>query len=418
MPIKRIALCTMAAPWAKRPMLAVYWPKMAAALKRAGAHTEIFYIGMRAPRFLEPLSAKARLFNERPDDYEYQGVQFHSIRGYYPHPVFLRWKVSPRWPHLGAWSIKRAVFGRLMRRLEQYKPDALLVHDGILLSMTGAAAAERLSIPFAVIEHDPIDFPGSSPLGQHYSATQRKASAVFAVQAQSVRHMLTELRLPSARLAHNGTTMPTDEQRRTPRPEKWRGKTLLLHCGNYIPRKAHDLTIRAFAKVAPPQAHLLIVGPPPEPISRLVADLHLQDRVEFLPWMSQDQIVQHMIWADLFVLPSWWEAFGMVYTEAMAAETPVIMCSDCGLANYIRHGVHGWVIPPKDEPALEAALREALTRADLDRMGRAGRALVEARWTWDRNAQVLLKGLRGEPEPDPLAERFPLPPEALGDRVA
>ncbi len=416
--VRRVALLTLAAPWEQLPMSAVYWPPMMRALCASGVHAEVFYIGMLPPPLMRFFSARARRFKRRPAEYEYQGVRFHATKGFFPHPVWLRWKVAPRMPGLASRLIRRAVLSRLVRRVMRFRPDALLVHDGILLGPIGLWISRRLGIPFSVIEHDPIDFGAKTTLGLHYKRTQRHATSVFSVQGQTVRHMRDNLGLSQARVLHNGTVMPTPEQRRMPRPDKWRGKTLALHCGTYIPRKAHDLTIRAFAKVAPPNAHLIIIGPPPDPIAQLVDELGVRQRVEFLPWMSQEEVVQHMVWADLFVLPSWWESFGMVYTEAMAAQTPVIMCSDCGLANYIRHGVHGWIIPPKDERALEETLREALTRADLDRMGRAGRALVEARWTWERNAQVLGKGLRGEPEPDPLGENIPLPPEARGDRVA
>lgn len=403
----RVAIITMAAPWEKLPLLAVYWPPIVQSLRDAGAQSEIFYVGIDIPGVLASRSPRLQAFTERPEHYEYQGAMIHSIRGYFPHPVWLHWKVATKAPAFAAWLVRRAVERKLMAQLRTFKPTALLVHNGCLMGQLGLSLSKRLGVPFAVLEHDPVDYPAHTPIARYYTKIMSNASAVMAVQAQTVRHMLSELKLPRARLAHNGTVFPTAQQRATPRPEHWQGKKVLLHVGNAIPRKAHAETIRAFAKVAPPDAHLVFVSVPRPDLDALVSELGLQGRVEFLPLRPQREILQLMVWADLFVLPSWWEAFGLVYTEAMASETPVIMCADCGLAPYITHGVHGFIIPPQDQDALESTLRHALTAAALPAMGRAGRELVESRWTWERNAQVLLKALRGEPEPDPLDERLP-----------
>jgi glycosyltransferase involved in cell wall biosynthesis len=312
--------------------------------------------------------------------------------------VFLRWKIAPRAPGLASWIIARATRRRLEHRIRAFRPDVLLIHDGILLGRIGERLSRRLRVPYAVTEHDVMDLDPASRLGRHYAKYARPARAVFTVHEPSARHLREKLGIPGTRLVHNGTLMPTDAQRAAPRPDRWRDKRMVLHVGALIERKAHKETIRAFKDAEVPNSVLVLICPPREDFVALVEELGLKDRVEFIGFIPHDQVLQHMCWADLFVLPSWWEAFGLVYTEAMASETPVIMCRDCGLANFITPGVHGWVIPPKDHAALVRTLRHALTETDLTTMGRAGRALAEGHWTWDESARTLLRGLRGEPD--------------------
>jgi glycosyltransferase involved in cell wall biosynthesis len=113
--------------------------------------------------------------------------------------------------------------------------------------------------------------------------------------------------------------------------------------------------------------------------------------------------LQWMVWADLFAMPSRLEAFGLVYVEAMAAGTPVLMSTDCGLAPQLRLASseptvmqHGWGVVPDCAATIENALQEALRdRERLAAMGHAARAFVLPRFTWRENAMQLLAALGG-----------------------
>jgi glycosyltransferase involved in cell wall biosynthesis len=84
--------------------------------------------------------------------------------------------------------------------------------------------------------------------------------------------------------------------------------------------------------------------------------------------------------ADLFVMPSQAEAFGIAYLEAMASGLPVIAGDSGGVRDIVEDGVTGWVVRPTIE-ALAAALDRALDcRAGLPALGRAGRARAERRF--------------------------------------
>lgn len=148
----------------------------------------------------------------------------------------------------------------------------------------------------------------------------------------------------------------------------------------------------------------MLVTDAPAPLRRKVAAARLGDRIRVIPRMDQQALMQWMVWADLFAMPSWSEAFGLVYVEALACSSPVLMTSDCGLAPQIglvtsdpADDQHGWVVEPRDTDAIARALHDALgDRQRLAAMGRSGRGFVLERFTWRQNAQQLLGALRGD----------------------
>lgn len=397
----RVATLTLAVPFPEGYtgfMWNVYQPQ---AINQIGHRGEVFGMTMSGPRLMERWIPKLKRHNDRPDKFEFFDVTFHVTKGYMPPPVWLRWKVAPRYPRLAESLIHWSVESALLKKLRDYKPDALLVHDTILNGDLGIRLSRKLGIPFGTIDHDPIDMPPDSPLGRHFKRVGDAARVVFNVGQIGYLHNRDALKLPNSRLLPNGTASPNEEQRRTPRPAKWDGKKVVFCVGVFIERKAHKELLRAFAEVNIPDTILWIVGDPPQHIRDLVAELKLQDKVEFLPNMPLQQLQQYMVWADLFCLPSWWECAALVYVEAMMAETPPIMTTDCGLAYIIDQGRNGWMIPPKDHKALVDVLREALTKADLKAMGKVGRKTCDGRFTWKQNAELVVKGLGGEPDPLP-----------------
>lgn len=87
--------------------------------------------------------------------------------------------------------------------------------------------------------------------------------------------------------------------------------------------------------------------------------------------------------ADVFVLPSVEDGWGLVTNEAMNAGLPVVVTENCGSAEIVEHGVNGFVVPARDTDALAARLALLLSDADLRaRMGAAARATAEGR-TWE-----------------------------------
>ena len=95
--------------------------------------------------------------------------------------------------------------------------------------------------------------------------------------------------------------------------------------------------------------------------------------------------------ASLFVHPTQYEGSSIVTLEAMSHRRPVVATTAGGLPDKVRDGVTGWLVPPGDAPALARALRTALDPGTaLTAMGAAGRAFVEAEFSWERSADRML----------------------------
>lgn len=153
-------------------------------------------------------------------------------------------------------------------------------------------------------------------------------------------------------------------------------------------RKGMGSAIRALASV--PGAHLIGVSrTPPDSYRSLSAACGVSDRVTLLPATSR--IERYYGAADVLVLPTPYDAFGMVLTEAMACGLPVITTPLAGAAELLTDGVHGLIVgSPTDTDALAAAMRAlAQDEAARSRMGTAAAALM-LELSWDNVAKQTL----------------------------
>ena len=131
-------------------------------------------------------------------------------------------------------------------------------------------------------------------------------------------------------------------------------------------------------------------GPRAAALAQQARRLGIGDRVHLLGRRPHEEVRRFMAGADLFALPSWDEAFGLVYTEAMAQGTPVLACRGEGCADFIEDGSNGYLVPPRDAGAVAQVIARVLDAPDeARRIGEAGREAA-ARLTWQRNATVQL----------------------------
>ncbi len=179
--------------------------------------------------------------------------------------------------------------------------------------------------------------------------------------------------LPSPFVVPNGIDLP-------PLTAGARDEHLLLFLGRVNWKKGLDRLIGAMRSV---DARLVIAGPDEEGYGdklRAIAN----DRVEFRGPVAGAEKEALLRRAAALVLPSLSENFGNVVLEAMAQATPVVVTPEVGLAPDVEAAGAGVVTAPE---TLAAALNTLLgDAARREEMGRRGRALVEARFTWDRVA--------------------------------
>jgi glycosyltransferase involved in cell wall biosynthesis len=153
--------------------------------------------------------------------------------------------------------------------------------------------------------------------------------------------------------------------------------------------------LRAWRSLDPTVARgwrLAIAGPEEaghgRQVASLVQELGLQGVVELIGPVEESGKAAIFNSADLFVLPSFSENFGIVVAEAMAHGLPAIATTGTPWQELARRGCGWWVDP--DPASLAGALAEAMSRSLEERraMGAAGRAYARTQFSWDHIAEV------------------------------
>ena len=164
------------------------------------------------------------------------------------------------------------------------------------------------------------------------------------------------------------------------------GEALLVHVSNFRPVKRSVSAVEVLARVVRERpAVLLMVGDGPDRAAceARARELGVRDRVRFVG--AQAEVESLLPLADLFLLPSEYESFGLAALEAMACGTPTVAFAAGVLPEVIEDRVDGRLLPPHDDLAMGDAVLELLRDDPLRAaMGAAARASAERRFALDR----------------------------------
>jgi glycosyltransferase involved in cell wall biosynthesis len=325
----------------------------------------------------------------------------------------LGWSVH-RHPVHGAWPRPgRDERGELAAVLAALPDDAVVLLDGLV-----ACAAPDVVAPQAgrlrqvVLVHLPLgDETGLTPgeateLRAREQATLRAASAVVATSDWAGRRLIEHHGLSAARV--HVAAPGVDAAPLAPGTD---GASRLLCVGAVTPRKGQDLLVKALATITDlPWSCVCVggLGRAPgyvERLRRLTRSYGLGDRVRLVGPRTGDELGASYASADLLLLASHAETYGMVLTEALARGIPVLATEVGGAPEALGHApdgsLPGMLVPPGNPAALAGALRRWLGEPGLRR--RLRRAASDRRNVlpgWDVTARSLADVLwRLRPEP-------------------
>lgn len=199
---------------------------------------------------------------------------------------------------------------------------------------------------------------------------------------------LEEVGIPRERIAM--LPLGAELSRFTYRPRTADGPLKVLFVGGIGQRKGIKYLLQAIEKLNSPQIELRLLGPAPADPAPLQEYANLY---RYLGRTDQAGVVEQMHQADVLVLPSVFEGFGLVIIEAMATGMPVIASThSCG-PEVIREGVDGFVLEPDDVTGLANKLDWCAThRRELVEMGSKASERAQA-YSWEKHTERLGKVL-------------------------
>jgi len=338
-------------------------------------------------------------YAEQPDGFSV----FHPRVLEFPRSLFFEY-----YPQTFAWGIQRVFKEQIERGVD-------IIHAHVA-HPDGAAAlrfGRKFNIPVVVTIHGQ-DFAytlnRSKTCAESVRTTLKDASRVILVSDKLKTQYGLETwadQLEKYRVIYNGVDFEDMVQRpdlqRLERQgssvehgQRTKSRRVLLTVGFLRPDKGHAIVLKALPTLIRefPDLEYRIVGDGSErqKLEALTEELGLAGHVVFLGSLPHPEAMNEMAQCELFILPSWNEAFGVVYLEAMANGKPIIGTTGEGISEILDQEAVGKAVLPKDVLAITEAIRELFQNPEqASAMGARGKNLVTRKFTWNYNAQQTLK---------------------------
>lgn len=279
-------------------------------------------------------------------------------------------------------------FVALRRALRAYSPDLINVHCFSTNGAYATALSRTTGVPLVVSLHgetfmdDQDVYSHSTFLQQALRAGLRRAAVVTGCS----RLTLTDAEQRFGLATGRGVVVPNgvDLEETDVEPVALPWPNFALAVGRAVENKGFDLLLRAFCVGAGSGTGLVIAGDGPElpGLRKQVTALGLNDRVVLTGSMGRAQVTWLMRHAQLVVMPSRREPFGIVFLEAWRAGTPVIVTDRGGALEFVTDGQDALVVDPTDTDALSEALRRLFSQESLrDHLASHGLSAV-GRFSW------------------------------------
>jgi len=299
---------------------------------------------------------------------------------------------------------------RAMTELAEDPPDVLHAHDW-LVAYAGIVLADLSRLPLVATIHATERgrhggrLPG--PMQRFVHSVERwlvaEADRVITCSAFMRDEVVESLAADEGRLElipNHVDLSPFSPPAESVRLELWdEERPLILFAGRLEFEKGVQTALDALARIerAAPGVGLVIAGDGTyrSVLEDRAAELGLDGRVRFEGFVDESRLRSLYRSADLAVIPSLYEPFGLVTLEAMASGTPVVAADTGGLREIVDHDVSGLLFPPGDANELAAAAVRILRDPELGaRLAREARLGLVARSSWSAAATATAEAYR------------------------
>jgi len=287
------------------------------------------------------------------------------------------------------------------RRFAALSDGSLVMIDGLAFgALAEEAAREQRRLRLVALVHHPLaDETGIEPqLAASLEQSERRALAtarLVIVTSRPTALGLSRYGVDPDRLA---VVEPGAEPAKLARGSA-DARVHLLCVASLTPRKGHEVLVEALARLADRPWHLTCVGSldrDPQTANRvrgLLAQYGLSDRVTFTGDLHQPELDREYDRADVFVLPTFHEGYGMVVAEALGRGLPVVSSPTGAIAELVTSDA-GVLVPPGNVPELARVLTEVIgSKALRARLAEGARSIRDRLPTWDIAARRMAAAL-------------------------
>jgi len=276
---------------------------------------------------------------------------------------------------------RRSFFGRLLRIPEVRNASLIHAHFVEMACDIGVGLSDVLGIPLTVTAHDGTLASYSDEV---LSNLQKKAVGIACVSKPYLT--IWQSKTGSANKLHyvpNGVEVET-----IVRASRKMTETARIICvGGCLKHKRQEDFVSALGLLKQRGVDcrgILIGAGPHEPIVKgEIVKWGLEENIEVLGAQIQPNVIAQMNKADIFVLPSEWESFGIVMLEAMACGLPVVASRTAGASEVVVDGQTGFTFPIRDVKTMADQIQRLIENPNLRvQMGNAGRQRVETCFSW------------------------------------
>ena len=370
----RVLLFPKDFPSAQRPGAGIFILRRAQALRDLGHEIEVVRIVPYAPN----LGKKWSAYHAVPAVEEVDGFAVRTIRAFVP----------PRM--IGMEYLAVQVLGALRREISRFRPD--IVHASFLIPC--GQIAVRMNVPAVVTAHggDAYSWPQRRPGLMRAAREAITQASRVTVVSEYIGRCVRSISPREVDVIWNGGDerffYPRDRAQSRQLLQLPDDRIVIAFAGNILRAKGVFELADAAASMRELRPIVALAGTGSDSIAladharTLGIDLRLLGRLE------PDQVGELFGAADIVTLPSYNEGLPNVVCEAMLSQRPVVATTAGGIPEIVRNGQTGLLVPPRDAPALAAALLQMARNVELrGQLEKRARAFAVEHLTWRVSAQ-------------------------------
>jgi glycogen(starch) synthase len=292
-----------------------------------------------------------------------------------------------------------------IQAVRQWRPDIIHLHTAMIWHVADAIR-EHTTKPIVYhvhsvdraeyeIGHEPNQWLAQAIEQGNAIHASNRLIAISDSERELLDHYYPEDR-DRVRVVGNGIADSARARRSAARPRDT-DSPLVLYSGRLVERKGiHELlaAIPSILQIAPSARFVLAGGPPhvtPDELKRQWMPHELaahSARVQFTGWLTPSQLERWYAAADVLVVPSRYEPFGMVVLEGMLHGLPIVATDIGGPAEILKDASTGLLVAPRDSDALSNAISRLVTDPGMRiKIGSAAAREVRRRWTWPQRVR-------------------------------